>query len=170
QPDTEAERQHRDFAVVARLKPGVTLGQAQADLERVAATLAQQHPRDRGYSVAIRPLVEGRVGSVRNTVWLLIGAVTFILLIACSNIANLLLARNTARNREFALRSALGASRSTLIHQLLVEALVLSCLGAIVGLGLGWFGSRLVARLHPAALPQLAGTGIDWRVLVFTLV
>src|SRR5262249_35754770 len=70
----------------------------------------------------------------------------------------------------FALRSALGASRSTLIHQLLVEALVLSCLGAIVGLGLGWFGSRLVARLHPAALPQLAGTGIDWRVLVFTLV
>lgn len=167
--DTEAERQHRDFMVIARLKPGVTLGQAQVDLERIAAILAQQHPLDGGYSVAIRPLVEGRVGSVRNTMWLLMGAVTFILLIACSNIANLLLARNTARNREFALRSALGASRSTLIHQLLVEALVLSCLGAIVGLGLGWCGSRLVARLHPAALPQLAGTGMDWRVLVFTL-
>lgn len=169
QPDTEAERQGRDFTVVARLKPGVTIQQAQADLERVAATLAQQHSPDRGYSVNIRPLVDGRVGSVRNSISLLIGAVTFILLIACSNIANLLLARNTARNREFALRTALGASRSTLIHQLLVEALVLSCLGGIVGLGLGWFGSRLVARLHPAALPQLAETGIDWRVLVFTL-
>lgn len=169
-PSIEADRQSREWAVIGRLKPGVTIEQGRADLEHIAATLAQQHPLDRGFGVDIRPLVEGRRGPVRNTVWLLIGAVTFILLIACSNIANLLLARNTARNREFALRSALGASPSTLIHQLVVEALVLSCLGAIVGLGLGWFGSRLMAKLHPPALPQLAGTGMDWRVLLFTLV
>lgn len=166
---TEADRQSRGWLVFGRLKPGVTREQAQADLERVAAVLAQQHPLDKGFSVAIRPLAESRVGSLGGSLWLLVLAVGFILLIACSNIANLLLARNTARNREFALRSALGASRARLIHQLVTESLVLALLGALVGLGLGWFGSMAVARLHPASLPQLAGTAMDWRVLLFTV-
>ena len=166
---TEEDRQSRGWNVIGRLKSGVTLQQAQADLERIAATLAQQHPLDQGYGVMVRPLAESRAESLRKTLWLLVAAVGLILLIACSNIANLLLARNTARNREFALRSALGASRSILIRQLIVESLVLSMLGALAGLGLGWLGSLAVARFHPWTLAQLQGTTIDWRVMLFTL-
>ena len=166
---TEQGRQARGWYVIGRLKPDFTREQAQADFERIAATLAQQHPLDKGFSAELRPLEEGRVGSLRSTLWLLMGAVGFILLIACSNIANLLLARNTARSREFALRSALGASRSTLIRQLIVESLVLSSLGAIAGLGVGWLSSLAVSRFHPVGMPQLTATAIDWRVMLFTL-
>jgi putative ABC transport system permease protein len=166
---SESGRGERGYAVLARLKPGVSLEQAQADLSVIAAALAAEHPVDQGVGVAVKRLADSRVGALRPMLYLLMGAVSLILLIACVNLANLLLARNSARQRELAVRAALGAGRGGLVRQLLAETLLLSLIGGAVGFASAEIGLRTLARLQPENLPQLGSVGIDWRVLTFTL-
>jgi predicted permease len=151
------------------MKPGVSLEQAQAELATIAVGLAAAHPVDQGIGVIIRRISDTRVGELRPMLFLLMGAVSLILFIACVNLANLLLARNSARQRELAVRAALGAGRTELIRQLLTESLLLSLMGGAVGLALAQMGLASLTRMHPAGLPQLDSLGIDWRVLAFTL-
>jgi len=166
---SESGRGERGYAVLARLKPGVSLELAQADLSVIAAALAAEHPVDQGVGVAVKRLADSRVGALRPMLYLLMGAVSLILLIACVNLANLLLARNSARQRELAVRAALGAGRGGLVRQLLAETLLLSFIGGAVGLACAEIGLKGLARMHPENLPQLGSAGIDWRVLTFTL-
>jgi len=166
---SESGRGERGYAVLARLKPGVSLELAQADLSVIAAALAAEHPVDQGVGVAVKRLADSRVGALRPMLYLLMGAVSLILLIACVNLANLLLARNSARQRELAVRAALGAGRGGLVRQLLAETLLLSFIGGAVGLACAEIGLKGLARMHPENLPQLGSVGIDWRVLTFTL-
>jgi predicted permease len=167
---TEAERAGRGFASLARIKPGVPIEQAQADLATIAAALAATHPSDRGIGVTLEKLSDTRAHDLRPMLFLLVGAVSLILLIACVNLANLLLARNSARQQELAMRTALGAGRGRLAIQLLTETLLLSLIGGGVGLVLARMGVASLTRIHPDNLPQLASIGVDWRVLMFTLV
>ena len=166
---SESGRGERGYAVLARLKPGVSLEQAQADLSVIAAALAAEHPVDQGVGVAVKRLADSRAGALRSMLYLLMGAVSLILLIACVNLANLLLARNSARQRELAVRTALGSGRGGLVRQLLAETLLLSLVGGTVGFACAEIGLRALARMHPENLPQLGSLGIDWRVLTFTL-
>jgi len=166
---SERGRGERGYAVLARLKPGVSLEQAQADLSVIAAALAAEHPVDEGVGVAVKRLADSRVGALRPMLYLLMGAVSLILLIACVNLANLLLARNSTRQRELAVRAALGAGRGGLVRQLLAETLLLSLIGGAVGFACAEIGLRALARMRPENLPQLASVGIDCRVLTFTL-
>jgi len=170
-PDMWAEsgRGERGYAALARLKPRVSLEQAQADLSMIAAALAAEHPLDQGVGVAVKRLADSRVGALRPMLYLLMGAVSLILLIACVNLANLLLARNSARQREVAVRAALGAGRGGLVRQLLAETLLLSLSGGAVGFACAEIGLSALTRMHPENLPQLGSLGIDWRVLTFTL-
>ena len=163
----ESERGGRGWAAIGRLKPGATLQEAQADLERIADNLATQYPVDRGIGVKLQPLQEDQVRGLRPMLRLLMGAVLLILLIACANVANLLLARNSARTREVALRIALGAQTSTLLRQFTTENVVLGLVGGVLGCGMAWWGCATVARIHPAQLPQLAAVAVDFRVLAF---
>ncbi len=164
----ESARASRGFTVLAKLKPGVSLEQAQADLSTIAANLAATHPVDDGVGVVVKQLIDTRVGPMRPMLFLLTGAVALILLIACVNLANLLLARNSARHHELALRAALGSGRRGLIRLLLAETLVLSLAGGAAGLLLAYMGLASLARIHPAELPQLAAISLDARVLAFT--
>jgi predicted permease len=166
---SETSRGERGYLALARLKPGVPLEQAQADLSVIADALAAAHPVDQGIRVSIKKLADTRAGSLRPMLFLLMGAVCLMLLIACVNLANLLLARNSARQRELAVRAALGSARRGLIRQLLAETLLLSLAGAAAGLLLAKAGLASVRMLHPANLPQLESLEIDWRVLTFTL-
>jgi putative ABC transport system permease protein len=166
---SESGRGERGYAVLARLKPGVSVEQAQTDLSVIAAALAAEHPVDQGVGVAVKRLADSRVGALRPMLYLLMGAVSLILLIACVNLANLLLARNSARQRELAVRAAVGAGRGGLVRQLLAETLFLSLIGGAVGFACAEIGLRALARMHPENLPQLGSVGIDWRVLTFTL-
>ena len=166
---TEAGRRARGWYSLGRIKAGVSLKQAQADLATIAAGLAAAHPVDKGVGVTLEKLSETRADNLRPMLFLLMGAVSLILLIACVNLANLLLARNAARERELAMRTALGARRSRLVSQLLVETLLLSLLGGGIGLLFAEVGVESLGKMHPQNLPQLASLGIDWRVLTFTL-
>jgi len=154
---------------IGRLKPGVSPAQAQADLDGVMRRLAELYPEaNRGHGAALLPLKESLVGDVERTLWLLLGAVGFVLLIACVNVSNLLLARSTARTREFAIRAALGASQGRLLRQMLTESLLLSLLGGGLGLLLAsWLTSAALNAL-PTALPRAADIALDARVLLFT--
>jgi predicted permease len=166
---SESSRGVRGDFALARMKPGVSLEQAQTDLATIAARLAAEYPVDEGVGVAVKRLSDTRVGTLRPMLFLLMGAVSLILLIACVNLANLLLARNSARQRELSVRAALGAARGELIRQLLAETLLLSLMGGAVGLALAQIGVASLTRIHPANLSQLASIGIDWRVLGFTV-
>ncbi len=165
---SESSRGGRGWATLARLRSGISLEQAQADLSVIAAALAAEHPVDEGVGVTVKRLADTRVGALRPMLFLLIGAVSLISLIACVNLANLLLARNSARQRELAVRAALGAGRAGLVRQLLVETLVLSLIGGAVGLVLAQIGLASLTRMRPEELSQLASVGINWRVLAFT--
>lgn len=167
---SEKSRGGRGNAAIGLLKPSVTIEQAQANLARIAANLAATHPVDRGVSVAVMPLATMRTGDLRPLLLLLMGAVGLILLIACSNLAALLLARNAARKREFALRKALGAGRTRLIRQVLTETLVLALIGSASGLALAWEVTRALRFTDPGKIPQLLALTLDWRVLLFTFV
>ncbi len=165
----ETSRRASYFAI-GRLKPGVSREQAQADLERIAGSLAATHPLDRGVGVLLRPLQEDRTQNLRPPILLLMGAVVLILLIACSNVANLLLARNSSRAREVAVRVAMGAARSVLVRQFMAESLVLGLAGGLLGSALAWWACAVVTRVHPAQLRQLADVHMDLRVLAFAFV
>ncbi len=163
----ESQRGNRGWYAIGRLKAGVTLAQARADLQRIAANLAARYPVDRGFGATLRPLQEDRVANLRPAILLLMGAVLLILLIACSNIANLLLGRNSNRRREIAVRVAMGAKRWALVRQFITENLVLALLGGAVGCAVGWIGCFAIARLHPLKLPQLGEVKADLAVLTF---
>ena len=155
---------------VGRLKPTVTLQQAQADMDTVAQGLAAAYPdADKGRGISVLPLKQDVVGDIRPFLLMLLAAVGFVLLIACVNVANLLLARSTGRIREFAIRAALGARQSRVIRQLLTESLVISCAGGGLGLLLAAWGTQAAIRLMPDALPRVQSVQIDSRVLLFTL-
>ncbi|HET9402671.1 MAG TPA: ABC transporter permease, partial [Candidatus Acidoferrales bacterium] len=165
---TEAARGDRGDFALGRMKPGVTLEQAQADLAVIASQLAATYPIDHGIGVRIERLSDTRVTNLRPMLYLLTAAVGLILLIACVNLANLLLARNTVRERELALRGALGAERGRLVRQLLVETLLLALVGGGLGLVFAQAGVGALKAMQPERLPQLASIGVDWRVIAFT--
>jgi predicted permease len=155
---------------VGRLKSGVTLTQAQSDMDGVAQHLAEEFPNaNKATGIALFPLKQDIVGKIRPFLLVLLAAVGFVLLIACVNVANLLLARSTGRTREFAIRSALGAGPGRVIRQLLTESLVLSCVGGALGLLLAAWGTRAGIQLLPEALPRAQSVHVDSRVLSFTL-
>jgi putative ABC transport system permease protein len=157
---------------IARLKPGVTIQQAQADMDSVATHIAQDNPKsNKGWGVFVEPLKNDFLPSERKqTLWLLLGAVAFILLIACVNVANLLLARGLARQKELAVRSALGASRRTIFEQLITESLVLAIAGGLLGIGVGYAMLRALMAIMPrGTLPDEADLHLNLPILLFTL-
>jgi predicted permease len=155
---------------LGRLRPGVTFEQAQADMDSVARNLAAAYPdSNKGAGITIVPLKTDVVGSVRGILLVLLGAVSFVLLIACANVANLLLARSTGRSREFAIRSALGASPGRVIRQLLTESVMLGLAGGGIGLLLAKWGTQAILRALPESLPRTEEIGMDGHVLFFTL-
>jgi putative ABC transport system permease protein len=156
------------FCGVGRLKGSVSLAQAQADMSTIARRLEKQHPdTDTGLGIKVVSLPVHVVGNnVRLALWVLFGAVVFVLLIACTNVANLILARGAIRQREFAIRTALGAGRARLIRQLLTESAVLSLASGCLGFCLALIGVRILVAVGPADIPE---AGIDLRVLTFTL-
>ena len=155
---------------IGRLKPGVTLAQAQADSDRVMRRLAEAYPdANRGNGAALIPLKERLIGDVGPVLWTLLGAVGFVLLIACVNVSNLLLARSSSRSREFAIRAALGAGQWRLLRQLLTESMLLALAGGALGLALAaWIMKAALAAL-PGGLPRAEEVRLDDRVLLFTL-
>lgn len=155
---------------IARLKPGVTLAQAAQDMARVNGGLQAAYPDvDAGIKTNIVPLKDQIVGDMRPVLWVLMGAVLFVLLISCVNVANLQLARATARQREFAVRVALGAQQGRLLRQVLTESLALSLVGGALGLLLAYWGSKAAVAAIPDMLPRAENVGVDGHVLFFTL-
>lgn len=157
---------------VARLKPGVTLSQARQELSVVAAQVAKQFPQDipADQSAIILPLAEKMTGNIRGILWLLLSATGFVLLIACANVANLILARSAVRRREMAIRLAVGAARMRIIRQLLTESALLSLVGGAAGILLAGWGMKAIVRVAPAGVPRLDEVRVDPWVLGFALV
>lgn len=165
-------RGRRFLEVVARVKPGVSVEAAQRDMDRVAAQFAETHPERYpqrvGWAISVVSMEDQTVGGVRSTLWVLLGAVGFVLLIACTNVANLLLARAAARGREISIRAALGAGRGRLVTQFLTESLVLSLAGGVLGLLLAMWGMDALLALVGDGLPRAAEVRLDGRVMLFT--
>src|SRR3984893_2280393 len=175
QLDPQSAEHGHYFNVAGRLKPGITLAAANARLQASYSEYARKWPDDMRLRVGFRvqPLQDAIVGGVRNSLLLLLGAVSFVLLIACANVANLLLARATGRTREMAIRAAVGAGRGRIVRQLLTESVMLSLAGGVLGVAAGYAGIRGILSLSPGNLPRI-GTGgsnvsLDWRVLGVTL-
>ena len=168
-PDMKQRKAHF-LRPIGRLKPGVTLLQAQTDTDSIAAQLAEQFPdSNTGWNLRLLSLREQLVGGTRTTLFVLFGAVGFVLLIACANVANLLLVRAAARQKEIAMRSALGASRMRIVRQMLTESLLLSIIGGALGALLAVWGVQLLVSLSADSLPPTVNVNIDTTVLLFTL-
>jgi predicted permease len=173
--DPNSNDQGHYFLVAGRLKPGVTLAQANAQMKVAADQFRRRYPNmlDPKETYGVQPLRDAIVSDVRSSLFVLIGAVSFVLLIACANVANLLLVRASGRKREFAIRAAMGAGRVRIIRQLLTESVLLAFTGGVLGLMLGFVGVRALLALNPGDIPRIgehgAAVSIDWRVLLFTL-
>ena len=164
-----SERGAHFLAAIGRLKTGVTLQEANTDTNAIGAVLEKQYPDTNGHlSLALQPEIEAMVGDIRPVLMMVLGAVGFLLLIACSNAANLLLARAAGRRREMAIRASMGAGRARVLRQLLTESVLLALAGGLLGLLLAVWGTTLLAGLPSLQIPRLAQAGIDLRVLAFT--
>jgi putative ABC transport system permease protein len=162
------------FLAAAMLKPGISIDQANAQMKLAAAEFHRLYPgTNPQLSFAVEPLRDAIVGGVRQLLLVLLGAVSLVLLIACANVANLLLVRATGRKREFAIRAALGAGRIRIIRQLLTESVMLAAAGGVLGMAVGFAGVRALLAMSPPGLPRIGergvNVGLDWRVLAFTL-
>lgn len=168
--DYRRDRGRHSFRALARLKPGVALAAAQARAQIVTQQLVNEHPQDNaGLGVSVLTLRENQVGAMRPAMIALLIAVGLVLLIACTNIANMLLARAMVRQKEFAIRAALGASRGRILQQLLTESLLMSMIGGALGLGLSVAALKVLPRIAPTNIPRLNEVNLDGRVLVSTL-
>jgi putative ABC transport system permease protein len=165
-----AVRSAHVLGVIGRLKPGVTLDQATAEMNAIAARLEQEYEANKGEGILVNPFMNEIVGDVRTGLITLLVAVGLVLLIACANIAGLLLAQHAARSKEIAIRAALGASRARLVRQFFIEGLLLSLLGTVAGIGLATLGLSALMKLVTQNIPRLDHVQLDWQVLGFTLV
>jgi putative ABC transport system permease protein len=167
------DRDHEDYNVIGKLKRGVSVAAAQAEMDAITARLRRDfpdvYPPNGGLTFGIVPLLEQVVGDVRRTLWILLGAVGFVLLIACANVANLQLSRALDRQREFAVRTAIGATRGRLVAQLLTESVVLSVIGAAGGVALAAAAVRGTQLLQPGNLPRLHAIAVDATAVAFTV-
>ncbi|RPJ68990.1 MAG: FtsX-like permease family protein [Acidobacteria bacterium] len=166
-------RTREDYNIIGKPRPGVSVAQAQAEMDTITARLRRDHPDvyppNGGLTFSVVPLLEQAVGGVRPRLYVLMGAVAFVLLVACANVANLLLARALARRREFAVRAAFGAGRGRIARQALAESGLLALCGAALGVLLAYWSLRWIQAFGPKTIPRLAEVDIDWRVLAFTL-
>ncbi|MEJ2009216.1 MAG: ABC transporter permease [Acidobacteriota bacterium] len=161
---------HPGFSVVGRLRRGVTLAQAQSDMDNIARSLAAEYPKaDAGLGVVLTSMPHDVVRDVRAMLYLLLGAVCLVLLIACVNVANLLLSRSTAREKEMAIRTALGARRQRIMRQLLIESVLLAFLGGVLGILLAGLGTHALLAYVPQELPRAHNVGVDFTVLLFVV-
>ena len=165
-------RSNEDYNILGRLSPGVDVTQAQADVDRIVSGMKQQYPGNyppsSGFMISVVPLLQQVVGDVRRALLILLGAVGFVLLIACANVANLQLARGAVRQKEIAVRAAVGAGRLRLIRQLLTESMLLSLMGGLLGLLLAFLAIRVLRLFGPETLPRLNEIRLDIRVIGFT--
>jgi putative ABC transport system permease protein len=169
-PKEQVVRGEHHYLVIARLKPGMTLSAAQAQMNTISQRLEQQYPEDdKGWGAVVKQLREDMVGDVRPALLVLLGAVAFVLLIACANVANLVLAKTLARRKEMAIRAALGATRLRAIRQVLTETLLISLAGGLLGLVVAHFGVRLIVAFLGDNLPRAMEIRVDSWVLEFTL-
>lgn len=170
-PASAGSRPHRTYNAIGRLEAGTTIDQARADMDRIAANIARDNAESNaGWGVTLVPAHEQVVGDIGNTLWVLFGAVVLVLVIACVNIANLLLARSARTAREFAVRAAIGASQWALLRRSLVESGSLAGLGGLAGLLIAWWGIGALRPLIPANVPRADAIGLDLPVLAFTAV
>ncbi|MGH9938512.1 MAG: ABC transporter permease, partial [Blastocatellia bacterium] len=166
-----AQRGNHYLSAVGRLKTGVTVEQAEAQLVAIAASLEKQYPNDNAnFSVRVRPAMENLTGDVRDSLLVIFAAVGCVLLIACANVANILLARAMNRRREIALRAALGANRWRVVRQMLTESVLMALIGGAAGILLASFAMDALIALKPADIPRIGESGLDGRVLLFTFV
>ena len=170
EPEQASGRGDHYLRLVARLKPGATIEQANADVQSIAGRLSAEYPRtNEGLSFIVNSLHQDYVGDLRLPILILFAAVGLVLLIACANVANLLLAQATTRRREIAIRIALGARRWTIVRQLLIESLLLAGAGGLLGLLGAVWGVEALAKLLPESLSKLQNVSVDARVFLFTL-
>ncbi|MEP6494281.1 MAG: ABC transporter permease [bacterium] len=166
--DAVNRRGDENYNIMARLKPGVSIGQAHADVAAIAARIREKDKRDKTFTIDVVPLVESVVGNVRRAVLVVMGSVTLVLLIACANVANLLLTRATARQKEIAVRVALGAGWQRVVRQLLTETALLGFMGGVAGLLVAVLALGAIRAINPGNIPRLDAIGLDGRVLAFT--
>ena len=167
-PQQRAVRGNHNFLVIGRLRPGVTIQQAQAEMDTISRRLEQQYPADdKGWGALVVPMNDDLVGDIRTALLVLFGAVAFVLLIACANVANLVLARTISRQREVAIRTALGASRARVLRQIISETVLLSLLGGLLGIALAYASIRFIVSAAAAQLPRASEISLSIPVLVF---